>query len=298
MSCPPRFPLPAGAFLAPALIGALSAPRARFAEVEFVSLTGAGSLVGFSGYRPTGDASADADPAAPWNAGPRRKWRHRSIEGDFTNPGTPCPLYRYTFAGYAAVSDAGAVDVFATRSTYSFTWTGSACVQSAPDVAPVSQIDSASVSVSPAPGSGGSQTIGTATLTGLDVSAGYFTGAGIERLLVPDTEYAALARAGGAIVGAANEAFPLAIDLTTPSHVGALGFSATTVRALLTWRDLTPGQTYTAEVFCTRTPTEGDPVQFSEPHTFTATAPTQTTAYDLPIFSGHRTTIRYATRPA
>ncbi|AHF92643.1 type IV secretion protein Rhs [Opitutaceae bacterium TAV5] len=53
----------------------------------YKSMTGEGELIGWSGYRPTGNTQDNSDPVAPWNAGPVWKWKTQSVDGylDFTD---------------------------------------------------------------------------------------------------------------------------------------------------------------------------------------------------------------------
>ncbi|AHF93332.1 type IV secretion protein Rhs [Opitutaceae bacterium TAV5] len=50
-------------------------------SVSYKSITGIGNLVGFSGYRQTGNTQDNSDPTAPWNAGPIWKWKQRNFSG-------------------------------------------------------------------------------------------------------------------------------------------------------------------------------------------------------------------------
>lgn len=288
--------------------------------LSFASLSGSGSLVGFSAYAPSGGTYDNADPSAPWNAGPVRKWTNRTLSGSLTleryeNAGLGgnliCylpPSFPYPAAASAsdawsgtAILGAGGFSVFGVLVTSNYWENPADPYVGACAIRPAAPVAATSIYNTP----NGYNTLETCTLTtrtrsgsgyaeppsGATVQWGSLieTGAATEVLSVPDTEFAALLRAGGAVAGTLSETLPAIYTPTAPASIDPLPFAdAVAVRADATFTGLDASRSHEIRAVYRARPLLGGMA-----YTFAGSAPavvsgyTATVSHDLPIIPEH-----------
>lgn len=295
------------------IFGALSRPRLGVGgslepdSVAFISRSGSGSLIGFSGYRPTGNTQDDADPAAPWNVGPVLKWRRKvrtgavGFYGDYSaDPVTPYTNVRKDgFGGFEAFD--GATGAYAAECTY-----GTAFSQDyPPDVSP--SWDSMTPALEPgwpagnpgifSPPQGYLFTLRRLIVANVSASSDprvtHYSTCYFE-LQEPDTAFDAITRAGGYVTGTLRESLAGLVGLTGPSSAPIDNTNSIPitdgvgVRATALFRDLDVGAAYTLRAWYSLRGLDGRAdSSLSADEDFTASASVETIVHHLPVMPGY-----------
>ncbi|AHF93189.1 type IV secretion protein Rhs [Opitutaceae bacterium TAV5] len=204
-------------------------------KISYRSITGSGSLVGISGYKPTGNSQFDNDPTAPWNKGPTWKWKNRLFDGKYvTNVfvGGPPPgsnacnncdyIIHDTYSGYWTYDDSSfGKDHFETLECSGEPWNESDIsirgLFSYPSECAFYDFDTIKTR----------KTLTQQVNEGCPCDPWYIdstVGKAIAILSDPDSISAAIARAGGPIEGVLHRAFTQNMGLTTPETTTPIPF--------------------------------------------------------------------------
>lgn len=245
--------------------------------LTFRGRQGSGSLIGFSGFRPTGNTQDDNDPTAPWNAGPFRKWRRKALTGDFSyqSPGAQCPTVRYQFLGVNEyINDPDGPTVIAERREFGFTEVGPTCNQYLVEATPASDFNVGVDEVS-------------ATLTQSNVVGNEFPGTGSRILETPQDFISALMSTGGVYTDSKTTSLG-SIATTQPGALTPIAFTDVVAVALDVYlQDLELNGSYSFNIIVKRTniaTQDYDIVTIKNP--FSTPLGFESTTYYLPVEVG------------
>lgn len=288
-------------------------------SIAFSSLDGAGSLAGWSAYRPTGNTQDVTDPLAPWNAGAFLKYRTRSIAGvvwseAFTEEGGGGDLICFL---------PGSFPIPAAYSTGA-RWSGVAAFVGAAPATAASKEDKVYYvgGADPFTGACNVSWAAPSPVFGCDLSAPYFPdelvaetvrivrgvgivnappeslaqarsinheGEVIEVIGTPDSFYAAIERAGGGVVGTASESAPGFVATTEPGSADPIPFTAArAIRATAAFSRILVGHAYTLRAWYRLRGLDGrDDTTLAADAAYTPAASSVSIPHDLPVVPGY-----------
>jgi hypothetical protein len=279
------------------------------ASLSFTSRSGSGSLIGWTPWRPTGETSADSDPAASWNSGPIYKYRRLAAYGavGFFNdqrdhPTTPFSTVRKDSYGGSSAFDR------VTGARTDLNLYGTAFFHEPSPAVPPDWFTLPVVLGAAAPGlpaiytppqgyvfTSSRLTVAN-TSTWPDPRTTHYSTCFFD-FEDPDTFFDALARAGGA-TGAAAETVPGSVEIKVPSSAPMQVTTPTTfsgvtaVRATAVFSSAVPAGTYEVRGRYRLRPLGGGfsvEIPFLQP--LTLALPAATVAQDVPTFAGHATSL-------
>lgn len=246
----------------------------------FRAVQGSGSLEGFSGFRPTGNTQDDNDPTAPWNTGPFRKWRRKTLAGDFSyqSPGAQCPSVRYIFLGTDEyISDPDGPTTLAARREYGFQEVGPTCSQYLIEETLAEDFNI-----------GVDETSATLTQSNVIANDGGIVGTGSRTLETPQDFFNALNFELGTIYPDSKTTSIVSIGTTQPGAKTPIAFTDVVAVALDVYlQDLESGGSYSFNIIAKRTNTstqDYDIVTIKNP--FSPPLGFESTTYYIPVEVG------------
>ncbi len=213
----------------------------------WASVTKEGSLLGFSGYRPTGNTQSVDDPTAPWNVGPVWKWKVKTLSGEtrlYEHPPSYGVYTSTSYSGYILIDDSG--------TTNEASFTGCDSVGGAPDCVTFPneyypEVRPSGIFRHVTEEACWAEVTGPGYRTEFELTAATTTACGVnphtnwdetqgsteERLSEPDRPEDAWERAGPPVKGHFRKAF-LGVALTTPESTAPISLARRAVTVTLT----------------------------------------------------------------